>query len=305
MFAIRILLLLAIGLLLFNCTRRKKAPGNISDWLELHFPGRFVVLDTRISDPIKNLSFKVKKSVIAEKSDSLLQIFVTWDKRDPELGLSVTEIEQQFDRARSTLADARQLLALIKQAKLTNVSVSIWNGDAQVLVFKEPTPAQRKQVLLAMKPVLQSWDKSGQYKCRLIFMEPSTLGVEFGEIVPVTHWTRPDSWQARQSLVNLEIKPDVDFDVNQLNQQWLFNTDADRLLVWLDKSRPIAEQWASGHLKMPVYFNNQSEHMELAEHLGARLRFPFSYEENGGIAGYIQGDYLLDSDRFENLKVSD
>ncbi len=304
MFAIRILLLLAIGLLIFSCTRRKKAPGNISEWLEVHFPGRFDVVDTRTSDPIKNLSFKVKKSVIAEKSDSLLQIELTWDAREPNLGLSVEKIESLLQEAKPALADTRELLSLVKATDLSGASVSVDRGDACVLVFEEPTPEQRKKVLNTLKSVYESWEAAGQNRLWLIFMEPSVKGIEFAEIVPLVHRVRPDSWQIRHTLVDLIIEPGTDFNVTKLNQQWRFNTNSDRLLAWLDKARPIAEQWASEHLKKKVYFNTQSEYTALEKQLGAELRFPFSYQENDSIAGYIQGNYLLDANRFENLEVS-
>lgn len=64
---------LALILLIFAyCFRKKNSNPNLKSWLEEQYRGRFVVLDTQMSDPIKNLSFKVKNSVVAEKGGTRL-----------------------------------------------------------------------------------------------------------------------------------------------------------------------------------------------------------------------------------------
>ncbi len=126
---LRILILLALVALIFQrCTRKKKPADNIEAWLEQHFPYRFNVLDTRTVDPIKNFSFQVKKSILADKTDSLLQIEVKYDKRDPGLGLNPADIEPQLARSRANLADGRSLFEALRSAGLSKVSASICKG---------------------------------------------------------------------------------------------------------------------------------------------------------------------------------
>lgn len=66
------LVLIAVSVLILRCTRRETATDTLEYWLEKHFPGRFGLLDTQTEDPIRNLSFQVKRSVVADKSDPLV-----------------------------------------------------------------------------------------------------------------------------------------------------------------------------------------------------------------------------------------
>lgn len=79
---------------------KKKAPDGLDGWLDLYFPDQFKVIYTLTENPIKQLSFSVKNSVLASKSDSLLQIKIRWDKRVVGLGINKVEIDNSLIKAK-------------------------------------------------------------------------------------------------------------------------------------------------------------------------------------------------------------
>lgn len=302
------LILLALGGIFFACTRRKSPPDNLAAWLEQHFPGRFEIVDTQTEDPIRNMSFKIKRSVVADKSDPLLQIRLRWDKREPGLGLRPEAVDSGFARARPLLADARSLSDALKAAGLKRVSAGIWNGDAQVLLFEEPTPEYRKQTLNALSTALAQWRAAGRYGLKVQFMEPAVWKTEFGDIVPLAHWVRPDSWQTRNTILLLALTEDEPYEPRDAEQVLRINTGSERLSQWADAARPQAERWAQEHLKPPyAFFTNLVQYEAMEHKLGASLWFPFTYSaeavDGAAVDGYVVGQYGLDSGTFERLRL--
>lgn len=303
----RIVLVFLFGLLIFGCNRRKKAPTGLADWLEMHFPNRFQILESRTVDPIRNLSFKVKKSIVAEKTDTLLQIEVKWDARAPDLGLSPGEIDSLFAQAKPELDDARSLFDALKTAGISKVSASILNGYATVLIFEEPTPAHRERFLNDIKTVFLKWPLHKNYGIWLVFMEPSAFQTEFGDIVPLGHWVRPDGWQRQKGIISLQFQQHYAFDLEAMGKAWTFNTESDRLGAWVDQARPIAERWATEQLKKPIALKSLSEYESLDKKMGVKIKFAFSDQpklgEDAPISGYVAGDFLLDKGIFEKLRM--
>jgi hypothetical protein len=305
MMPIRLLVALIAGFLFFCCGRKKKAAPNISDWLELHFPNRFDVVETQISDPIRNLSFKVKTSIVAEKADPLSQIEIKWDKRKPDLGITATAIDSLFETSRRELADARDLLALLRNAGFEKSAASIRNGDATVLLFENPSAENRKRALNALKTAFSGWPAAPNYGLWISFMEPASFQAEFTDIVPLTHWLRPDRWQSSKTVVYLGVAAGYEFDVRKLGEEWLFNTESERAGQWVEQAWPVAEQWAATHFQKKVVLEPQTEFYPWGDTLGMRMKIPFKFAENEPRAGYISVDFLLDGEVFKNLKVVD
>jgi hypothetical protein len=304
MSSIKILLILSFGLLIFSCMRRKKAPARIGDWLELHFPNRFEVLETHTADPIRNLSFKVKKSVVAEKTDTMIQFQVKWDTREAGLGLNVAEINEQALSAKQMTTDARSLLEAAQKSGYSNLSVGIQRGKAYLFVFEEPNSENRKKAAKRINTFIANWPLAKQYQLKICLMEPAAYHAEFTDIVPLKVWARQDNWLVKKTVLDLTINEGKAPSETKLTTSWQFNNLSDRQLQIMEKATGMAEKWAKEHLKKPVFFSSMSEYESLDKILGLQFKFPFSYQENGDIAGSIKVDYLLDTDRYENLKVS-
>lgn len=301
---LRLLLMFFFGFLLFACTRKKKPNPNLADWLERHFPNRFTIVDTRTVDPIRNLSFQVKKSIVAEKSDSLLQIEIKWDKRSEDLDISPAGVEQLVESSKLELSAARELFSVLKKTGFEKVSTGIWLDNAHVLVFENPTPEARKRVLKNLKTAFADWPAAKNYGLFLSFMEPSAYQTDFVDIAPLGHWTRLDRWQSHKTTVFLIAPLGFDFKIPTLEKEWRMNMESERLTQWLDKSRLVAERWAEAHFQKKVIFEPRAEDSPLRGKLGAAFRLPFHFSENEENGGYIVGDFMLDGETFENLKFS-
>lgn len=307
---IRNLLALAFALLIsftvFGCFRKKKPSPNLEDWLQTHFPNRFDIVDTQTEDVIRNLSFKVKKSVIAERADSLVQIQVRYDKRDADLGLDPQSIAPQIEIAKREVDDARALFAALQNAGCQKISASIRHGDAAIMVFENPTPEARKQVLEKVITALKQWPAAGNYGLWLAFMEPQFYHQEFGDIIPLKHWVRPDNWQRANMTVFLQAKQGYALNVRQLEKNYEFNIESDRQLQMLERARPIALQWAEAHLKRKLVASSQTEYGALKGNLGTTFTFSFTEttDENAPVLCRVEGDFLLDEDVFKHLRLA-
>ncbi len=305
--AFKIFILLAICLLLVQCVRKKKNTENLESWLKVHYQEKLKVIETHSDNIIRNWSFKVKKSVIADSNDSLLQIQIKWDAREPGLGISKEEIDRQFDKARIELQDAKSLFEELKASGMTSFSAGIQYGDAYILVFKPATPEQRQQDLRTIKKACDSWKKTNIYNLWIQLMEPAGFQKEFGDIIPLAHWVRLDSWHSRNMILSLNKEAGFDFDLPSMDKEWQFNTESDLLLKWIEKSRPLAESWAKSHIKKHVEFNAEVAYESLNEMLGAKLRYPFhnaGTSDSAAVDGYVEGDYLFDRDSFQNIKFA-
>lgn len=305
---LRILILLAVSVFLFHCVRKKKEPDTLEGWLERHFPYRMKIVDTYTENPIRNLSFSKKKSVVADRSDSLLQILIRWDKREPAIGITKEEVNQLFAKAKTELEDARSLHALLKSSGMEKISTCIHLGDARILLYEQPAPEHRKSILENIKPVLAKWPPAKRYGLWIEYMEPESYRAEFEDIVPLALWLRADNWLLRNMILSIALAEGYEFDPDKLQKQWQFNTESNRLIKWLEQARPLAQEWAKSHIRKPLVFASEAEYQALEKALGAEFRFPF-YEgakppDSSNYSGYILGDYFLDGERFENLRQS-
>ncbi len=304
---IKILIVLAFASFFYSCFGKKKKAEGLEAWLDTHFKDQLYIVTTQTADPIRHLSFKVKNTVVAHKDDSLLQIYIRWDKRQADLGISLEEVKNSLAKAETELADARALLKLIKETGLTSFSCSIRNGYIRILIFEEPSPEIRLQRLEKIAPALQNWPQAKEYGLAIDFMEPKTLNTEFGDIVPLAHWERGDRWQLRNSILYLRSEVAYPLNVKTINKEWQFNTESDRLLEWIEQSRIHAAAWAKDHLKKPHQLLSQAQYSALDKQLGVEIQIPFNYstnsEDSSSIDGYITGNYLFDAGKLGPLKV--
>lgn len=304
---IKIIVALAIGSFLYSCFGKKKKAEGLEAWLGTHFKDQLYIVSTQTADPIRHLSFKVKNTIVAHKDDSLLQIFIRWDKRQDDLGISLEEVKTDLVKAKTELADARSLLQLLKETGLTSFSCSIRNGYIRILIFEEPTPEYRLNGLEKIIPALQNWPQAKEYGLAIDFMEAKTFTTEFGDIVPLEHWERADRWQLRNSLVFQRSEVAYPLNVKTINQEWQFNTESDRLLEWIEQARILSDTWAKEHLKKTYKLLPQAQYSALDKQLGVEIQIPFNYstnsEDSSSIDGYITGNYLFDAGKLGPLKV--
>lgn len=306
-FALKMLALLALACIVFGCSRKKKTPENLAQWLEAHYPGRYEVVETSIADPIRNMSFKAKKSIVCVKGDSLLQIQIAWDKRDANLGLSGFNPDSSFAQAKNELDKSRQLLQWVKAATDKKISVSVRYGVAYIFVFEEPSPENRKLVAAQLAAPVSQWlETTYQQGLAIHFMAPEVYRTEFEDIVPLKVWIRPDIWLKRKMIISLFVEETKDFSTKKAEKLWQLNLHADKILQWTEKAYPIAQNWARSHIKQAHNLSQNARFSLLKNQLGILIEFPVQYAnapEEEEEPDYVSCVYSMDDGQFGQLKI--
>jgi len=173
---LKIFLLFAVSAYLVGCRTKKKGVENLQDWLDIHYPKSFSVIETRTDDPIKQLSFKVKNSIVASEEDTLIQFRVHWDKRQKDLGVLKSEVDSSLVKAKKELLDTRSLLQILKTNGLTNFSCGIYQGDIRILLFEEPLKKIREERLKQLVGELSDLTLALNYGLGIDFVEGKACG---------------------------------------------------------------------------------------------------------------------------------
>lgn len=240
------LILLAI---FAGCRRKKPNTNTLSGWLEANYPGRFTVLSTELSDPIKNLSFSVKNSVVAENNDTLVQAVVHWDKRQPDLGLDKQTIDSAFVHAARETRDARSLLDALHTAGINQVGTGVYRGIAYIMLLEEPAPARRKECLHQIGQALSQWAPLPEYDLEISFLEPAGNEVDFKGIAPVSFLAQSGSLPLQLKTFTLNCQQPFSFDPQKLENEWWFNANSRRMDAFIEQARQAASNWRDQHLK--------------------------------------------------------
>jgi len=306
--------LVGLALFLFGCFRKKNAAPSLAGWLEQHFPGRFQIVNTYTSDPIRHLSFQVKRSVVAERSQPLVQAVFHWDKRQPDVWMSVSAVDSAFAKAAAELPDAQAFQSALKTAGFERVSVGIHRGTAQVLIFEEPTPEHRRHSLKLVKNALAHWSAGAGYDLHLTYVEPAEYGVHFQEIVPLDYWETPGSLQLGRIIFWQSCRQPYQFDPAKMERDWQFNTDSKRFEQHIEQARNLTKEWAAEHLKQPYTLLATAEFGQDERHTTqVEFKFPYTTEplKEGSegaseehISGYLVTRYDVDNRTFSPVKNS-
>lgn len=295
-------IVVGVLLLLFftQCVRKKAAEPNLQNWLDGHFPGRFQVLSTQTDDAIRNLSFKVKKSVVVEAADTMVQSLVRWDLRQPDLKLTNEGVIAQFERPAGEWEDAQSFLKTLKKNGFENISISVRNGRAVVLVFEEPTPERRHKRILQLEKALAEWPVSSNYDKELAFMDTTASEKDFGDFVALAYWEQADVPYQKQKVISVFCPYNDTFSAAEMGQTWGFNTGSDRFHIFYKKVREELEKWTERHFKNelePVF-----EMIEVRQSGEAPLllifKIPFvdkSAESNGSDDSHL-GYFIIEFD---------
>jgi hypothetical protein len=277
-------ILIGIGgllILLFTQCRRKPKSPNITDWLEKEYPNRFEVLDTYTRDVIRHLSFSAKGSIVAEKSNPLVQANLRWDKRVEDLELSKAIVDSAFLKAHREYNDAQSLYKTIEANDLKDMAVSIKNGTAMVLIFAEPTPEHRQNSLKVLEKCFIQWQKEADYDINISYLEPSEKDKAFKEIVPLIYWSQ-SSAEFRGNMLYWTTCPIYErFFAKEAAKAWQFNTSSNRFLSSIENARKEAEHWATEHIKRPITMFQTAEFEHFRDNAGlVAIKFPFAYQSD-------------------------
>jgi hypothetical protein len=309
-------ILIGIGgfiiLLFTQCQKKPKSP-NISDWLEKEYPNRFQVLDTYTDDIIRNLSFSIKHSIVAEKSNPLVQAKLHWNANFEDLKITREIVDSTFIDAKKDFEDAQTLYKILQNQGLTGISISIKNGSAMVLIFAEPTPEHRKKSLELLERGFNQWAKTKDYDISISYEEPSENGKHFKEIVPLLYWYQSSAEYMGMLLYSTFSLAEKTFSAKEMDKYWQYNTESNRFKQCIEQARKEAEKWAAEHIKRPFTLlkTTDSRQNEKNKTL-VNIKFPIVYNpiKEGEsskvmeIDAYISMDYEVEKHAIGQIKLT-
>jgi hypothetical protein len=306
------ILLGSLFLFLFSQCRKKPKAPDLAGWLDKEYPGRFHVLDTAMKDVFRNLSFSVKKSLVAENENQLIQAVLHWDKRVVGLELTKEIVDAAFIKARKEYDDATSLHQTMQQAGLEDIAISLHDGTAMILIFAEPTQAHRLNSLHLAEQGFQNWAKTAEYDINISYLEPAEKDKEFREIVPLLYWFRPNAYFRSNMIYSISWPMGTAFSAKEANAAWQYNLDSNRFKPGKEQARKEAENWAKEHIKQAVTLHDITEYESIeASNTLVKLKFPFSYQNKEPQQdsvylesdGYIIMDYDVEKNTIGEIKM--
>ncbi|MFN0213629.1 MAG: hypothetical protein ACKVT2_05185 [Saprospiraceae bacterium] len=299
---------------IFSCFRKKTPSLNISSWLETYFPNQFDVLDSnvRMLDVLAQLKGE-KQALVSEKQDPELQFYLDWQKNSSSLGIDSSTVISAYERAKKDIANGRYLFKLLKEKGLNGFSVGVIDHAAYILVFLEPIPKAREQLLTTIKMTLGAGVEPAQTSIFIEIMEPDSLHAEFKDIIPYGHWITGRAWQEAHKIMSLDFEWINDLDWSALNQKWELNSMSKRSSQYREFARQKATDWAQKNLPKPFFMpSNRPFSCETVVQNGPAIRYGFPYydqnipEEASAYdpepKGYVAGTYSFDQKTFTLLK---
>ncbi|MBI1226529.1 MAG: hypothetical protein GC192_14945 [Bacteroidetes bacterium] len=298
---------MGLSLLAFwGCFRKKAAISNLQDWLDKHYPNRFEVLSTGPDDAIRNMSFKVKRSLVAEKANPLVQAELKWDKRQPDFDLTTGRVDTVFAQAQTYFQDAQDLLRILKSQGFDKPCVSLKDGIATVILFHEATEEYRRECVLKLEKAFKSWPKSEEYGKEILLMGTDAYTNMPGEILPIDYFV--GRAYLKQVTYRFQLSYNDEFDGENLMDNWIFNTASDQFNAAFEKARTEVENWAKTNYK-PYFFMENSEFEQVSEKpLRYQFKFAFTHKKQAeDSTEYVEADgYFVvdfDMDKNEVLKI--
>lgn len=299
-----------LGLAIWACRCTRKQPKNdIGTWLEQHFPGRFQVMGTQVSDPIRNLSFQVKKSLVAEKADTAVQVEIIWDKRAPHLGIDQSEVEEMAARAETQIKDARAIYASLQASGFERANVGIWRGNVTLLLYDTPTPDFRKTCLKNLEKSAAQWPARDKYGLAVYFLEPHLYQKEESPVKTLDFWRLPSLFLPHASVYLHVDDPIAALNISSLANAWTLHTESKALSDFVQNvAQPAAAEWGKRHLSKPITLLNRWTYEPLKDPtvLGLQMKFPYTYgtlSDDAPVDGCIGGQFLFDAQTFSTLNL--
>lgn len=247
-----VLLMLTLGTWT-SCKSEMKKEKNLESWLETHFPGQLVVVENIIDLDPRNLFYKKKSSIVADKNDPEVQIKVTWFKNEEGLGLNKEEVQTSLENSKRDVQAARNICKALKENRLEQFSVGVIDMAVYILLYTEPAPETRKAALQKILATLNTLPSHEQTSIWIEYMEPSIYQEEFKDIVPFGYWQRPDSYHQRNKILSLDFEWSEGLEADILNTGWAFNTDSERTMKFKEEAFTLASTWAAKNLSAPYY----------------------------------------------------
>jgi hypothetical protein len=218
------------------------------------------------------------------------------------------------EQSKNEVTASRELFQSVQKKGASKMSVAIIESAAYFLVYEEPTPENRRKYLEQILNMLDSQPGHPQTSIFIEFMEDSVYQKEFKDIVTRGYWNRQDKHYEHHKLVAMDFEWKPGLKVDTLMTGWQFNTQSDKLFVYMDEAYREASQWAEKNIQQPYYI--ESGHFvqyDLDEKDPMAVHYYFPYftskplEDGTDYAskqkGFVTGVYQVDQKTFTKIKT--
>jgi hypothetical protein len=322
--------LLLVVFSIFSCFKKKATyPKNVEEWIEANFPGQLVVVNSNWNYDLKDMIITGKKiAVVADKADPSVEFTLNWSKgsdKHPELGLDSLDVQAKLGTCRADVKRARELFTILQNNGLKQFSVSSIEQSAYIIVFAEPTPAQRKHITTVVTSTLESRKEQPQTSIWIEIMKPSFYHQYFQDIISHAEWQRPGTVYGNNKIMSLNFEWKKGIPLSALLAGWELNEAAATNGNYAEDAYPKALAWAEKNLPKPFYLEpTQMIAYDLEKMPGAnteknRLTICYSFPyfktkpENVDTSGtgveygidpegYVSGIYDVDEKTFNKIK---
>jgi len=309
----QILLMASLLSTLFGCFQKKEKKNDLPTWLETNFPGQLEVAGNIINVDLKNLYYKKKTSMVADKHDPEVQIVVNWYKAQPGLGVTKEEVQASLIKSRKEVAEGRSLFKALKEKDLGKFSVGVIEMAAYILIYEEPTPELRKDYLGKIMATLDAMPDHKQTSIWIEFMEPAVYQERFKDIVTLDYWNRGDTFHEDKKILSLDYEWSPGLEAEIMNTKWTINASSARSTGYREEAYKLALTWAQKNLPSPFYLEEvQMVGMGVDDEDPLSLEFDFPYysskpdssvtdlDEN--LLGFVNGVYHTEKKTFTKVK---
>lgn len=299
--AITKIFLFFIALISLGCFR-KKSKSNLESWLQINYSDKYIILDTRSVNVLKSLSFRSKKSIVADASDSLLQVEIPWYK-DSEINIPKATFDTMVLSAKEKLKDSRALYAVLQSKGLIKTACGILGHSAYILSFNGYDPSSRNKILDQLKECISLWTEGNKYEINIHLMDTDSYQKEFDSIVPLSLFLREDIYMDRRTILSISLKSTLDFDSIKLKKKWKIHTESDQIGKWISQALPGAEAWAKSQQHEPFRIIDQNEYSILSSDLSLKIKYPYRFERENQISGFITVIFNIDTEKIADMTL--
>ncbi len=288
-------------------------PENLESWLEIHFPGKYLVAENIIDiNPIR-LVDKKKKSIVADRNDPEVQMVVNWNKTQPDLGITIDDLQAKWEKGKKEVTAGRNLFKALKENGLDKVSAGVIEQAAYILIYEEPTAELRKAYLAKIMATVDALPDHNQTSIWIECMEPSAYKDQFKDIITLDYWNRGDSYHDHKKIMSVDFEWSPGLEVEIMNTKWSINSASDRCTQYRENAYQAALTWAEKNLQTPFYLDK--DHMvgvgvDDIDPLALEFDFPYyaskpdtsvsGYDDNA--VGFVNGIYQTEHKTFTKIK---
>lgn len=184
-------------------------------------------------------------------------------------------------------------------------------GHCYILVYAEPTAAERAAVAEKLAGALHGFDAFEPVKLWVEWMEPSALRKETGPIVPHGYWQRGDSYHDRNKLLSAAVDWQEEWSGKELASAWTINTGSERMARYEKQAFTETMAWAAKEKSRPAGIRDDQFRLWADETNPLLVHFAFpagpaSPDDQSEVPdGYVTGVFDPDQGTFTKIHRTD